>query len=141
MASLWLLFFAIPSEIPLSRGTEISPRFYPNVGSVILGLLSLLLFCQELLRNKSNDLGQSLKRWNRVQWQLLGVTAAIVACTWLVPFVGFYIISLLMMVGLYTYLGVRGWARVIAICVGCLVFIYFLFEKGLRVELPRGFFQ
>lgn len=139
LLSLWLLFFAIPLQIPTSERDEISPRFFPQVASIILGLLCLILFFKEFKNCKSSKRIHQIKRLGNQEFQVLGLVSILIAYGWSVPLIGFYISSALILIGLYVWLGLKNWLRITLICICCMIFIYLLFEKGLQVQLPRGF--
>lgn len=57
----------------------------------------------------------------------------------LIGHLGFYLSALLMLVPSMLYLGVRDWRRLVATPALALGLIYLVFEEGLNLVLPRGF--
>jgi putative tricarboxylic transport membrane protein len=136
--SVWLLLVAIPSEIPSLTSDEVSPRFYPNLGASLLGLLGILLLLQEWRRGKLKEQTDfPIQRWRRAQWETTLLAFVLVAYGFLVSLLGFYGTSFLLMIGLYIWQGMRNWWRIILISIVSLLAMYLLFEKGMRVDLPR----
>lgn len=74
-------------------------------------------------------------------WQLrqvMSVVAPTAVYVALVPFIGFYAASILL-IGLFMrWLGRYGWSLVVPVAVGVPVLAYFAFEQWFLVPLPKG---
>lgn len=51
--SITLYFWLIPNYVPDKAYSEMSPRFFPIFGTLLIGLFALLLLCISILRAKN----------------------------------------------------------------------------------------
>lgn len=133
--SMILYFFIIPKEISHTSKEDI----YPKIFTTILGCLSFFLLIQGFLNKEKWSLQKKLTSIKGRDLYIVIFIGGITLSGWLISFVGFYIMSVIIIVGLLFYLGIRNWIKIFCLCSGFLILIYLLFEKGLRVRLPRGF--
>ena len=133
--SMILYFFIIPKEISHTSNEDIYPKFF----TIILGCLSFFLLIQGFLNKEKWSLQKKLTSIKGRDLYIAIFIGGITLSGWLISFVGFYIMSVIIIVGLLFYLGIRNWIKIFCLCSGFLILIYLLFEKGLSVRLPRGF--
>jgi len=133
--SMILYFVIIPTEVPHNNNAD----FYPKFFTAVLGCLSFFLLIQGFRNKEKWEIQEKLSSIKRKHLHIMIFMAGIVLSGWLISFVGFYIVALIIAVGLLFYLGMRNWVKIFCLCSGLLIFIYLLFEKGLRIRLPRGF--
>jgi putative tricarboxylic transport membrane protein len=108
--------------------------FFPFYVSLIL-LLACVINLVSILRHD----------WARaifVTWpqsrQVMTVVIPTTIYVFLVPEIGIYIASMLLIAVFMKKLGGYGWAKVIAVSIGVPVFIYLIFENWFLVPLPKG---
>lgn len=135
ICSMILYFFILPKEISHTRNDDIYPGFF----TIALICLSFFLLIQGFLNKEKWSLQKKLTSIKGRDLYIVIFIGGITLSVWLISFVGFYIMSVIIIVGLLFYLGIRNWIKIFCLCSGFLILIYLLFEKGLRVRLPGGF--
>jgi len=133
--SMILYFFIIPKEISHTSNEDIYSKFF----TILLGCLSFFLLIQGFLNKEKWGLQKKLTSIKGRDLYIAIFIGGITLSGWLISFVGFYIMSVIIIVGFLFYLGIRNWIKIFCLCSGFLILIYLLFEKGLNVRLPRGF--
>ncbi len=130
-----MYFFIIPKEISHTSNEDIYPKFF----IIIFGCLSFFLLIQGFLNKEKWSLQKKLTSIKGRDLYIVIFIGGITLSGWLISFVGFYIMSVIIIVGLLFYLGIRNWIKIFCLCSSFLILAYLLFEKGLKVRLPRGF--
>ena len=118
----------------INWGAE-GPRagFFPfYVGLMILG--ASLFNLARIARDPPKRL---FAEWNQLQ-QVLSVIVPMVVYVSVVPWLGLYISSLLLIAVFMSWLGRYGWKVVAPIAIGVPVVAYVMFEKWFLVPLPKG---
>jgi hypothetical protein len=132
----WLaiaIFFCLEGFINLKLGTLRSPGtgFFPFLGGVVLGLLSLVLLLNSL-KNRGTLSLSGLK-----SPRLLLVTGAILAYLLLLETFGFVTITFLFLFLLFR-IAYRGWVfSAVSALLGAFA-TYALFQLWLKTQLPTG---
>lgn len=133
--SMILYFVIIPTEVPHYGNAD----FYPKFFTAVLGCSSFFLLIQGFRNEEKWEIQEKLSSIKRRHLRIMILMAGITFSGWLISFVGFYIVAVIITGGLLFYLGIRNWVKIFCLCSGLLIFIYLLFEKGLRLRLPGGF--
>src|SRR5215475_6102383 len=108
--------------------------FFPfYVGLVILGS-SIINFGAVITRGPDDRLFAEWGQLNQVMAMLVP-TAIYVA---LVPWIGIYVASVLLIAVFMRWLGRYGWGMITAVAVGVPVVTFVIFEKWFLVPLPKG---
>jgi putative tricarboxylic transport membrane protein len=108
--------------------------FFPfYVGLVILGS-SIINFGAVISRRSDDRLFAEWGQLGQVMAMLVP-TAIYVA---LVPWIGIYVASVLLIAVFMRWLGRYGWGMIAAVAVGIPVVTFFIFEKWFLVPLPKG---
>jgi putative tricarboxylic transport membrane protein len=110
------------------------PGFFPfYVALVILGA-SIINFGAVISRPPDHQL---FAEWGQLRqvMAMLVPTAIYVA---LVPWIGIYVASMLLIAVFMRWLGRYGWGRIAAIAVGVPFVTFLIFEKWFLVPLPKG---
>lgn len=110
------------------------PGFFPfYVALVILGA-SIVNFGAVISRPPHHQL---FAEWGQLRqvMAMLVPTAIYVA---LVPWIGIYLASILLIAVFMRWLGRYGWGRIAAVAVGVPVVTFLIFEKWFLVPLPKG---
>jgi len=111
--------------------------FFPfYIGLLILGA-SALNFARAFLSGRGVKGGKLFANWGQLR-QVLSVVIPSAVYVGLVPVLGIYVSSMLL-IGLFMkWLGKYGWALVIAVALGTPVLAYITFEIWFLVPLPKG---
>ena len=130
-----LVVIAGSVQVGIGWGAE-GPKagFFPfYVGLVILG--SSIINFGAVMSERRND--QLFAEWGQLGkvMAMLVPTAIYVA---LVPWIGIYVASMLLIAVFMRWLGRYGWGRIAAIAVGVPVVTFIIFEKWFLVPLPKG---
>ena len=135
ICSVIIYFLIIPREVGHGGFHGLSPALFPRISTSIIGVLSGLIF----LRTLSKD---SLEKFPLTKGELSSVLifiAGSAAYIYGIKYVGYYISTTVASIGFMLYLGVRKWRVLILLTLILEVCLYLLFEKGLRLTMPRGF--
>ena len=136
--SIVALIYIIPAQIQTSKtySQEMSPRFFPNLVMTILLILSIILVAARSRMPQAEDDVEPVTR--EELFQASGTIIIMGLCIFLIEAIGYFVCTAGALVGLMLYLGSRNWKVIFIATVVLPLFIYFLFEKGLNLELPRG---
>ena len=133
-----LVVIAGSVQVGIGWGAE-GPKagFFPfYVGLVILG--SSIINFGAVMSERRND--QLFAEWGQLGkvMSMLVPTAIYVA---LVPWIGIYVASMLLIAVFMRWLGHYGWGMIAAIAVGVPVVTFIIFEKWFLVPLPKGLIE
>ena len=133
-----LVVIAGSVQVGIGWGAE-GPKagFFPfYVGLVILG--SSIINFGAVMSERRND--QLFAEWGQLGkvMSMLVPTAIYVA---LVPWIGIYVASMLLIAVFMRWLGRYGWGMIAAIAVGVPVVTFIIFEKWFLVPLPKGLIE
>jgi putative tricarboxylic transport membrane protein len=133
-----LVVIAGSVQVGIGWGAE-GPKagFFPfYVGLVILG--STIINFGAVMSERRND--QLFAEWGQLGkvMSMLVPTAIYVA---LVPWIGIYVASMLLIAVFMRWLGRYGWGMIAAIAVGVPVVTFIIFEKWFLVPLPKGLIE
>jgi hypothetical protein len=107
--------------------------------SLVLGLLSLLLVSQSLLRSrKETEKASPFVEWVRAPLPFLGTLLAMFCYAWITPHLGLFPASFLFMSCLGWFLGFRKPLLLLGGTAGLLAFIWLIFVRFLAVPVPSG---
>lgn len=124
--------FSMASTFPSLQGSHTGPGSFPKILSVIIGILSIILFVQSIL-NKEITKGSTEK-----------IKPAVIAMTIIfiyllsIKWFGFFYVTPFVIIVFLIYAKVKHWMLYVGLPVGVIVFVYFIFEKMLQVPLPNG---
>ena len=126
-------------RLPYGNVHNPGPGFFPLWLGVILGGMSIALFVQTT-RGKESE--RTLKeileedvRWGKV----LLVLGALIIYGFLMDYIGFLIVTFLLMIVLLRFIEPQPWMVVIAWALGGSVGSYLIFEVWMKLRLPKGF--
>ena len=133
-----LVVIAGSLQVGIGWGAE-GPKagFFPfYVGLVILG--SSIINFGAVWSERRND--QLFAEWGQLGkvMSMLVPTAIYVA---LIPWIGIYVASMLLIAVFMRWLGRYGWGMIAAIAVGVPVVTFIIFEKWFLVPLPKGLIE
>ena len=108
--------------------------FFPfYIGLLIVG--ASLITCIELWMDKSKD--HLFAEWSQLR-QVMSVVIPTTIYTLVIPYLGIYLSSFILIAGFMKWLGKYPWGTTIAVAIGTPAAIYVLFEKWFLIPLPKG---
>lgn len=138
VAALTTLFGAIvivgSLQVGIGWGLE-GPKagFFPFYLGVLIVIASAINFVQ-IMMARSDGL---FAEWGQLK-QVLAVVVPTTIYVALIPYIGIYVASILLIAIFMKWLGRYGWSLAITVSVGVTVLNYVLFEKWFLVPLPKG---
>jgi putative tricarboxylic transport membrane protein len=137
-AVLFLIFGGIVIAGSLSAGMGWGPDgpragffpFYVGVTIIIATIVNLVHAFQL-------DRDTLFADWSQLQ-QVLSVIIPTTVYVFLVPYLGLYVASFLLIALFMRWLGHYGWPLVAGVSIGVPVLAFFMFEKWFLVPLPKG---
>jgi len=120
------------------RSDNIGPSVWPKFLCILLGAFSFILIIQNLLSKETKDSEAEVEKtpqnFKRVVFLCLVIGIFLI----LTNFLGIYIaIVFLAPISMYL-LGERKTIPIVSITIGMILFIYLIFQVGLKVPLPKG---
>jgi putative tricarboxylic transport membrane protein len=134
--ALALVPLQVPGETLAAVGEPTSPAFVPILAAGILGLLGTALAAQAFMSYpRAGAEGERI-----LTRDYLAMSAALALYVMLVPAIGMYLASALMIVGLSFLFRYRRFLFVLGSALLTPALVWLLFEKGLVILFPRGAF-
>lgn len=121
-------------QVGINWGAE-GPRagFFP----FYIGLFIVAASIFNVLRGMTENPGKLFAEWGQLR-QVVAVVIPTAIYVALVPNIGIYVSSTLLIAAFMKWLGRYGWAFVLLISIGVSVATFFMFEKWFLVPLPKG---
>jgi len=143
LLSVFGAFFAIfvaPSEIPSGMNEGIfSSSLFPFLSISIIVVFSLIealnLFIQ--VKNEKNE----VKRfWGKGEFKraFILIASFLIYIFIIIDLFGFYLSSVLLLLGIIWFLGVKRWWIIPLVSIGVVFFVHFLFSAQLGIQFPKG---
>jgi putative tricarboxylic transport membrane protein len=108
--------------------------FFPFYVGLLILISSVVNFYHAVQEGKGGPL---FADWGQLR-QVLSVLIPTAIYVALIPWIGIYVASILLIAVFMRWLGKYGWAMVAAIAVGLPVVTFMIFEKWFLVPLPKG---
>jgi putative tricarboxylic transport membrane protein len=125
--------------LPYGNVHNPGPGFFPLWLGVILGGMSIALLVQTIRGKESErtlrDILEEDVRWGKV----LLVLAGLVLYGFLMDYLGFFIVTFLLMALLLRFIEPQPWKIVIGWALSGSVGSYLIFEVWMKLRLPKGF--
>ncbi|WP_449537551.1 tripartite tricarboxylate transporter TctB family protein [Ferdinandcohnia sp. Marseille-Q9671] len=131
------LFFVLSLDFPsVGHPADVGPGFMPKMYSGILTLLSIILLIQGIreIRNKKTETQTIYENFGLV----VGIMALSVIYIFLIPYLGFYLVSAIFIILFLLLSRVKKIITIILVSVGTNLFVFLFFEKMLLVPVPVG---
>lgn len=125
-------FYSRTFNFPNLQAQDIGAAFMPRVYCILLILLGGILIVQGFL-DKSENSGSE----NTMKYAMLSMVFILVYII-LVPILGFYISTLLLVLGMLLFSKVRSKVILVTIPIGTILFIFVFFQQLLKVSVPLG---
>ena len=132
---LGLITIAGSVKVGIGWGPE-GPKsgFFPfYIGLLIVG--ASLITCIELWLDKSKD--HLFAEWGQLR-QVMSVVIPTTFYTLVIPYLGIYLSSFILIAGFMKWLGKYPWRTTIAVAIGTPAAIFVMFEKWFLIPLPKG---
>jgi putative tricarboxylic transport membrane protein len=113
--------------------------FITFLAGLLLGVVGLLLFISE--KSKGSGKGQKVQFWQSrtAMKRIFSILGGLCALAFLMPILGFFVTSVLIMALMLRVIEPTKWGIVIALSLVLNVLAYFLFSSLLEIDLPKGF--
>ncbi len=108
--------------------------FFPFYLGLLILMSSLVNLFQIIMDGKTQRL---FAEWGQLG-QVLRVVVPSTVYVVLVPYIGIYAASILLIAVFMKWLGRYGWTLVLAVSIGTIVITFIVFEKWFLVPLPKG---
>jgi putative tricarboxylic transport membrane protein len=115
------------------------PGFVPFWLGVVLGGMSIALFVQTARGKESERTLRNILEEDVRLGKVLLVLAALIVYAFLLDYLGFLIVTFLMMVVLLRFIEPQPWKIVIGWALAGSVGCYLIFEVWMKLRLPKGF--
>jgi len=134
-----VVIFCASTLLPYGNIHNPGPGFFPLWLGVLLGAMSIGLFLQVTWQKEgARILGEILEE--KIRWgKVLVVIIVLVLYGFLMDYVGFLIITFLVMAFLLRAIEPQSWKAVIGWAVVGSVGSYLVFEVWMKLRLPKGF--
>jgi hypothetical protein len=121
-------------QVGIGWGAE-GPRagFFP----FYLGVLIVIASGLNLLTSITIASGKLFAEWGQLK-QVLAVVVPTTIYVAIIPYIGIYVSSALLMIVFMIWLGRYGWSLTLSVAFGVTVATYLMFEKWFLVPLPKG---
>jgi len=131
------LFFILTLDFPtVGQPKDVGPAFMPRVYASFLVFFSLILLIQGIkARSKKETDSEPLYQNMAV---VAGTMLLTVVFVFLIPYLGFYLISIIFMMIFLKITKVKSIWTIIFVSIGTNLFIFTFFEKMLNVPVPAG---
>lgn len=131
------LFFALSLDFPsVAQPNDVGPAFIPRISAGFLTLLSIILFIQGIIEIKNKE-QESESLYHHI-FLVLVVMILTILYVFLIPILGFYIVSGLFIIIYLILSKIRKVSLILAIAIGTNLFVYLFFELTLKVPVPSG---
>ena len=125
-------FYFLTMDFPELKNNELGPAFLPRIYCGLLIIFGLILFIQGLL-----DKNKEAEKVKTFGYALMSM-AIVFLYILVLPYVGFYISTVLAMLGLLIFSKVRRVLLLVSVPIGAVLFVYLVFELMLKVQIPKG---
>lgn len=111
-------------------------KLFPNILLAFIAILSVFVIAEGVKKTKQMNTGEAIASisWDEIRFPLLTFGFSIIYYL-LFRYVGYFIATPILLIGLMIFFRIRNWKALIFIPVGYLVFTYVLFVWQLGVRL------
>jgi putative tricarboxylic transport membrane protein len=102
-----------------------------------IGLIVIATSAYNLVRAYTHGSRKLFASWMQIT-QVLKVVLPLTIYVGVIPWLGIYLASALLIAGFMRWIGRYGWPLILAISIGLPIIIYITFEKWFLVPLPKG---
>src|SRR5699024_6487567 len=130
-------FFVLSMDFPtVAVTTDVGPAFMPRMYTVFLALLSIVLLIQGI-KEKIKKEKYSITNYENIGLVLI-IMALTVVYVFLIPYLGFYLVSLIFIITFLFISRVKKLWTILFVSIFTNVFVFVFFEKLLAVPIPVG---
>jgi magnesium-transporting ATPase (P-type) len=138
-----VIFFLIrSSELhSVSQGeVGLSPAFFPELAFPLIFIISCILSILAYFKSDERQPSEAVKKFDLTQMKQVGtIFLVLILYVILINIIGYYISSFATLVALFWIFRVKSWYTILPVSILLMVMVFFFFEMGLKVLLPRGF--
>ena len=125
-------FYSQTFDFPQLDNQLIGADFMPRVYCILLIILGCILLIQTYRDKDDTEEEESTMKYS------IGAMLFVILYVIVIPYIGFYISTFLLVLGLLLFSKVKNKIYLIAIPVGTSLFIYVFFQILLKVSIPMG---
>ncbi|CEG22083.1 Tripartite tricarboxylate transporter TctB family protein [Planococcus massiliensis] len=125
-------FYSLTFNFPKLENQLIGAEFMPRVYSVMLIILGSILLIQTFRNKEESDEQENTMKYS------IGAMLFVILYVVVIPYIGFYISTFLLVLGLLLFSKVKNKILLITIPVGTSLFIFVFFQILLKVSIPMG---
>lgn len=129
-------FYFMTFGFPAIETDILGPAFLPRFYCILLILFGLILVIQAAVKKEAEEKNAE-KRSNTYIYGLSAIGIVFLYILFL-PYVGFYISTVLAMLALLYFSKIRKLLVLVSVPLGVILFIYVIFEILLKVPVPTG---
>ena len=126
------VFLIILLGFPEGQGDNVGPGVVPLLWIIGIFAFSIILLVKAMLGHEEKD-----PEWGHIK-VVITYFVFVVLYLILMQYIGYFIATILFLIGGMYYLTYRNWKVMISLTAGWLVFSYLAFYKLLYVPLPKG---
>lgn len=130
------LFYFLTFSFPKIETDVLGPDFLPRFYCILLILFGLILVIQGVIKKNSNE-ETEIQRGKTVGYALSSM-AIVFLYIIVLPYIGFYISTVLAMVALLYFSKIRKLPVLVGVPLAVALFVFIIFEKLLKVPVPTG---
>ena len=149
VASAIFYFFVVPNGIAdpvgFGIGQGLPPSFTARVAIILVGLILCVRLIQLLVNPAVADVAESDPGIGAISTEsgsglrnLVGIACALTFAFVLVPVIGYYLASIVMIAALMWIMGERRWLYITGQPAAVIGFIWVLFDRIFSIKLPTG---
>lgn len=133
---LGALFYILTYGFPDIETDILGPGFLPKLYSILLVIFGLILIINAIVKRKRE--ANEVKSTNYSY--LYGLASMLIVFVYILvlPYIGFYISTILVMLALLYFLKIRNYIILFSVSLGTVIFLFTIFEKLLKVPIPSG---
>lgn len=111
--------------------------FLPRLYSVLLIIFGVILITKKIIKSDTDRKNQS----GEFKGFIYGLSSMVIVFVYILilPYIGFYVATILIMLILLYFLKVRKVYILLSVSIGVALFVFVLFEKLLKVPISTGF--
>lgn len=143
--SLITYFLVIPWQVYVpsrTKGTVLSPAFFPKIILGVLALLSFFLIIAPSKERISLFEGEKEGREGNLDFFRIGVIILlfVIYAFMLIPICGFLPASMVFLILLMRYAGMQDWKKIISVSIGIPIIFFYIFKLWAGIVFPKGIF-
>lgn len=128
------------AKLPYGNVRDPGPGFFPLGIGIILGTMSIGLIVKTTMQKEKGRMIKELLS-EKIRWgKVLFVIIALILYGALINYVGFLVVTFLLIAFLLRFVDPQSWKKVLGWALIGSIGAYLIFEVWIKLRLPKGFF-